>query len=348
MELYNQAGNITAIYDNRKDIRALCPDASDALAKAINTLDTHISRAEKEYEYSANNGISILTIGDTAYPTRLLNCNDAPSVLYHLGNTDLNSRHIISMVGTRQCSEYGKDVCRTFISELKSLIPDAIIVSGLAYGIDIHCHRNALDNGLDTVAVLAHGLDRIYPSTHRSAAAQIIHQGGLLTEYMSGTTPERQNFLARNRIVAALSDATIVVESNAHGGSLVTATIANKYNREVFAIPGNIYSATSEGCNNLISDNMACLLTSAQAFTNFMGWEASTQPEAVQRELFIELTPEETAVLSTLTATDGKHISAIINDTHMPYNKVSSTLVGLELKGMVKSLGGSLYRKFNE
>lgn len=235
-----------------------------------------IEKAEQEIEFMNSHHIRPLIYGQEGYPKRLIDCPDAPTLLFCLGNADLNSKHIVSIVGTRSCTQYGRDMVESFVSELKIAIPDVIIVSGLALGIDVTSHKSALENGASTIGVVAHGLDRIYPPTHRNIAAQMIaNGGGLLTEYTSGTTPERGNFLARNRIIAGLADATIVAESRDKGGSLVTASIALDYNREVFAFPGRSKDDRSKGCNRLIRLNRAGLITCAQDFLEAMNWDST-------------------------------------------------------------------------
>ena len=211
--LMEELGSATAVFDHCRHIRDFYPDASDKLAAALQEMEAQVPRAEEELEFSQKHHIKCLCYHDTDYPSRLRECDDAPLLLYYKGNADLNRTHVINMVGTRHCTEYGKDICRRFVDELATLCPDVLVVSGLAYGIDIHSHRAALDNGLDTVGVLAHGLDQIYPRLHRDTAIQMTSQGGLLTEFMSRTNADKVNFVRRNRIVAGMADATIVVES---------------------------------------------------------------------------------------------------------------------------------------
>ena len=252
-------------------------------------------RAEQEMEFVEKNRLSCLTLKDEAYPSRLRECEDAPIVLFFKGNTDFNRLHVIDMVGTRRATDYGKQFCADFLRDLAVLCPDVLVVSGLAYGIDIHAHQAALANHLPTVAVLAHGLDRIYPYVHRKTAIDMLAQGGLLTEFLTGTNPDKHNFVSRNRIVAGMSDATIVVESAAKGGSLITAELAEGYHRDCFAVPGRVTDESSIGCNRLIRDNKAALIQSAEEFVQIMGWAVAEQPartEGIQRNLFPELTEE--------------------------------------------------------
>ena len=315
---------------------------------AFADVDVALKEAEQEMEFVEKKNLKVFTLMDEDYPGRLRECEDAPLVLFYCGSADLNSPHIINMVGTRKCSEYGKEICKNFIADLKRMAPDIVIVSGLAYGIDICAHRAALDNGMATVGVLAHGLDTIYPTMHRQTAGEMVHQGGgLLTEYTTHTEPEKLNFVRRNRIVAGLSDACIVVESAKKGGSLITAELAMDYNREVFAFPGRVYDEHSIGCNNLIKQHQATLLTDAKDFLETMGWMTADvkKPEAIQQELFPDLTDEEKALLNTLKDVDEKHINQIAIDTNIPYSRASMILFDLEMKGLVKALGGARYKR---
>ena len=276
--LLQAAGNATVLFEHRKELPDILPDMPARLVQAFDHPEI-LRRCEAELSFAEKNRIACLTEEDEAYPSRLRECSDAPLVLFYQGTADLNRRHIISMVGTRNATDYGKDLCLRFIRDLKESLPDAIIVSGLAYGIDIHAHRAALQCGLDTIGVLAHGLDRIYPFVHRNTASEMTSHGGLLTEFMSGTNPDRQNFVKRNRIVAGISDATVVVESAKKGGSLITAEIAEGYHRDCFAFPGRIGDAFSEGCNHLISANRAVLLQSADELVKAMNWDCPKEIE---------------------------------------------------------------------
>ena len=273
LQLYRKLGSATNIMEHRHDIRAVLPDATPRLIKALKDISDAMRRAEKELEFDESHRIKPLVFNDDDYPQRLRECEDAPLVVYYRGTADLNKQRIISVVGTRHCTVYGQEIISKFISQLKELCPDVLVVSGLAYGVDIQAHRNALKNGFETVGVLAHGLDYLYPTAHRDTATEMLKQGGLLTEFMTSTNADKINFVRRNRIIAGTADATIVVESAAHGGGLITADIANSYGREVFAFPGNIGMPYSEGCNNLIRDNKAALITSAEDFVKTMGWE---------------------------------------------------------------------------
>lgn len=345
--LYEAFGSATCIYENRNDLLSQVPEASPRMVKALLSWDEALKRAESELDFIHNKKVRVLCMNDADYPQRLRECDDAPIVLYYCGSADLNRAKVVSMVGTRKCTEYGKDLCRTFVADLKRLYPDILIVSGLAYGIDVHSHREALANGMDTVGVLAHGLDRVYPAVHRQTAVEMVSHGGLLTEYMSGTNPDRYNFLSRNRIVAGMSDACIVVESATKGGSLVTANLAQAYNREVLAFPGRSFDENSSGCNKLIRDNKAALIQGAEDFLAAMCWPNPLEEKArksPQQELFVDLTEEERLVVDCLRNADDKPIGMIVNETGLSYSRVSVVMFELEIKNIVKVLGGARYR----
>ncbi|MBO4397027.1 MAG: DNA-processing protein DprA [Bacteroidaceae bacterium] len=345
--LYDQADSVTEIWNHRNNIKEILPDASERLINALQNMDECVKRAEKEMEFISNNNIKTMCIGDADYPSRLIECDDAPLVLFQCGNADLNVKHVINVVGTRKCTQYGKEICQSLISGLKQKCPDILVVSGLAYGIDIHAHRAALKNGMTTVGVLAHGLDRIYPAVHRKTAAEMVNNGGLLTEYLSETNPDRINFIRRNRIVAGISDATIVVESANKGGSLITAELAADYNRDVFAYPGRAFDEYSAGCNRLISEQKASLIQSEDDLLRLMGWEDIQQndkPKATQQELFINLNDEQQRIVTALKDSDGKQINQIIVETGLNYMQVSSQLYELECMGVIALLGGARYK----
>lgn len=347
--LLDSLGSASEVFAHRKDIVGVIPDASKRLVAAFDHTDEALRLAEEEMKFVEQKRLRVLTLNDVDYPQRLRECEDAPLVLYYCGSANLNSQRVISIVGTRKCSEYGREVCNNFIADLKRYYPDTLIVSGLAYGIDVCAHRAALDNGMSTIGVLAHGLDTIYPSMHRQIAADMVHrQGGLLTEYGVHTTPEKGNFVRRNRIVAGMCDACIVVESSERGGSLITAELAMEYNRDVFAFPGRVYDEYSRGCNNLIRRQQATLLTCAADLLDAMGWDnplkKDSKRKVVQQELFPDLTDEERALVNTLKDVDDKHINQIAIDANIPYSRASMILFDLEMKGIVKALGGARYR----
>lgn len=348
LQLYRKLGSATNIMEHRHDIRAVLPDATPRLIKALKDISDAMRRAEKELEFDESHRIKPLVFNDDDYPQRLRECEDAPLVVYYRGTADLNKQRIISVVGTRHCTVYGQEIISKFISQLKELCPDVLVVSGLAYGVDIQAHRNALKNGFETVGVLAHGLDYIYPTAHRDTATEMLKQGGLLTEFMTSTNADKINFVRRNRIIAGTADATIVVESAAHGGGLITADIANSYGREVFAFPGNIGMPYSEGCNNLIRDNKAALITSAEDFVKTMGWEQDAKlkkarEKGIERQMFPELTDDETRIVNTLQHTNDLQANIISVKCGLPISTVASTLFNLELKGIVRLYAGGVY-----
>lgn len=347
--LIDELGTATAIYENRKSLKELLPAASQKTLDALASIDNHLKRAEEELQFCKEGKIQCLGINDNNYPQRLKDCNDAPILLYYRGSANLNTQHIVSMVGTRQITAYGKDLCRTFVRDLKRLCPDTLVVSGLAYGVDIHCHKAALEEGLDTVGVLAHGMDQIYPRMHRDTAKQMLTQGGLLTEYLSRTPIDKRNFVQRNRIVAGVADAIIVVESATKGGSLITADIALSYNRQVWAYPGRITDTYSAGCNKLITSNKASLLLDAEDFCLSMGWTNDIRhrkklSDGIQQELFSDFSAEERRIVEALAKADSKQINVLSVETNIPIGQLSSLLFSLEMKGAVQMLVGGKYK----
>ena len=343
-QLLEMAGSAAELYEHRKELRDVVPDASERLASIVAQLANYMPRAEEEMAFAEKSHIRIVSSTDANYPVRLCECQDAPILLYYRGTADMNSRHILSIVGTRKATDYGRGFCQRFLTDLAHLCPDTIVVSGLAYGIDIQAHRQSLQNHLQTIGVLAHGLDQIYPRIHRQTAIDMLHQGGLLTEFMSRSTPEKINFVSRNRIVAGMTDATLVVESAPKGGSLITARIANEYGRDVFAVPGRIGDAVSAGCNQLIRDNRAELLQSAEEFVEVMGWATiQKKKQPVQRELFPELSPDEMAVFQALKDSDGKHLNQLTVETNIPIGQLSSLLFDMEMRGLIRQMVGGTF-----
>ncbi len=338
LQLYRHYGSAAAVAEARQELEP-------KWQKAFDGWDEALRRADAELSLCGQRGISAWPLADTDYPARLRECADPPLVVYGLGTANLNRTHVIAVVGTRHISEYGKDICQKFCTELAQLVPDCLIVSGLAYGVDIHTHRACLATGLETVGVLAHGLDRIYPASHRDTAKAMATCGGLLTEYTTGTNPDKGNFVRRNRIVAGLCDATVVVESAAHGGALITARLAQDYDREVFAFPGRVGDRYSEGCNALIRDNRAALITSAADLANALGWQAAERRcEPVQRELFPELDALQQRICDCLKKQEDIGLNRLAMALDEPVQRLSSSLFDLEMMGMVRLLPGGRYR----
>ena len=348
LELYKAVGRAQRIYEYRNNIKDIINDCSPRLIEALKDWDEPMKRTEYELQYMQEHGIRALTLNSDDYPQRLKECPDAPIVLFYKGNTDLNQAKIINIVGTRQCTQYGQDLIRRFISDLRQYCSEVLIVSGLAYGVDICAHRNALENGYPTVGVLAHGLDQIYPYRHRETAEQMLSHGGLLTEFMTQTNADKPNFVRRNRIVAGISDACIVIESAAKGGGLITAEIAQSYNRAVFAFPGSVGMTYSEGCNNLIRDNIAGLISSAKDFVNAMAWKEEllrqqNYADGIERNLFPDLSPEEMKIVNLLKQTNDLQLNIISVKCSLPISQLTALLFQMEMKGVIKPLAGGMY-----
>lgn len=342
-EYFGSASEVFAA--NRKDIEAIPNINTPAVASIVDYRDKALARADKELNFIDEHHISTYFYQDEGYPYRLRECPDAPILLYGKGNLNLNNGRFLSIVGTRVPTERGKDTCRRMVLDMAAALKDLTIVSGLAYGIDITAHRAAIEAGLPTIIIPGHGLDRIYPAVHRNTAVAALQNGGILTEYMQGTQPDRQNFVARNRIIAGLSDATLVVESKEKGGSLLTAEMANSYDRDVFAVPGRIEDACSKGCNALIKKDKAMLVESGEDILQAMQWDVNKAPKAVQTKMFLDLSDEENALLKILHENaEGIHINLLVMETKMMYSNVSALLVQMEFKGIVKAMPGGIYR----
>ena len=348
LELYRAVGSAQLLFEHRNEIGDIVKDASPRLKEALKDWDGAMKRAEFEQKFMQEHQIRALTLLDDDYPQRLCECPDAPIVLYYRGNADLNRPKVINVVGTRQCTQYGKDLIHRLISDLRQMCPQVLVVSGLAYGVDICAHKEALDCGYETVGVLAHGLDQIYPYRHRDIAVKMLGHGGLLTEFMSQTNADKPNFVRRNRIVAGMSDACIVVESAAHGGGLITAEIAQSYGRDVFAFPGAVGMTYSEGCNHLIRDSRAGLITSAEDFVKAMSWQdealrKQARAEGIERNLFEDLSPEESRIVTLLQQTNDLQLNILSVKTGIPMGQLTALLFQLEMKGIIKPLAGGMY-----
>lgn len=302
------------------------------------------TRAEKEIRFIEKNEIDVVFYTDKDFPRRLKTCVDAPVLLYTKGNLDLNEHRVVSIVGTRNATNYGKQVCDELIHEFSARNYKVLIVSGLAYGIDIQAHKSALKYNLPTAGVIAHGLDKIYPSLHTETAKKMQENGGLVSDFPSGTKIDPSNFIRRNRIIAGLADATIVVESASKGGALITAEIASSYNRDVFAFPGRAGDVYSKGCNQLIRNSGANLIEGIDDLEFFMGWEKSSKNKVVQSSLFVELTPEEEKIVKLLRENEELFIDQISSELTLPVSRVSALLLNMEFKNILVALPGKMYR----
>lgn len=336
-------GSVEGIFREKEKNLLKIPGIGEINAQRIVNQDV-MDQAKKEVDFIHKNQIRPYFYLDENYPTRLKNCSDAPIILYFKGNANLNESRVISIVGTRNATNYGREVCDELIRNFAEKNYPILVVSGLAYGIDVQAHKSCLKYNVPTVGVLAHGLDTVYPSLHASIAAKMLENGGLLSDFPSETRIDRQNFLRRNRIIAGLADATIIVESAEKGGALVTADIANSYNRDVFAFPGRSTDVYSRGCNKLIKLNEAVLIESQGDIEKAMNWDLkANQGKAVQTSLFVELTSEEQKLVDLLKGGD-RFIDEMTIETKLPMSKVSALLLGLEFSGLVSSLPGKMYR----
>ncbi len=343
-KLIAYTGSPGAVFKEKKAHLEKIPGIGRYLANQIIKNDT-LKKAEEEINFIQKYEINALAYLDEKYPHRLKNCEDAPLLFYYKGNIDFNSQKVISIIGTRQATDEGKTNCESLIKELKLAGHNPVIVSGLAYGIDITAHRAALKNGLLTVAVLGHGLQMIYPSVHKKYARDIVNFGALVTEFNHNANFDRKNFVKRNRIIAGISDATIVVESGEKGGALITADIANSYNRDVFAFPGRVNDKYSVGCNRLIKTNRAALIESAKDIEYILGWERKkTEQQTVnQRKLFVDFSKDEQKVLQLIQENEQVNIDVLCSLANLPMSKVSSILLNLEFSGAIVSLPGKMY-----
>jgi DNA processing protein len=299
-------------------------------------------QAEAEMKFIEQEGIKASYFMDADYPEKLKHCIDGPVLLFSSGNINLEGRKIVSIVGTRQITSYGTDFCKKLIEDLAPLNP--VIISGFAYGVDITAHQAALDNNLQTIGVLAHGLNQIYPKVHKKYMAKMEENGGFMTEFWSTSNPDRENFLKRNRIIAGMAEATVVIESADKGGSLATANLANDYNRDVFAVPGRVTDKYSQGCNNLIKSQRANLLTSAADLIYMLNWELEEKKhKPVQKQLFVSLEGDEQKVYDYLQKNGKELMDVIALECELPVYKISSLLLNMELKGVIRPLPGKLF-----
>jgi DNA processing protein len=342
-QLVNYSGSAEKVFQTPKGKLLRIPGVGEVTADAIKKGKT-FAAAEKELKKAEKENVQLIFFNDKNYPTRLKQVNDAPSLIYTKGNIDFENPKTIGIVGTRKATQYGRERVEELIKDLIDHQP--LIVSGLAYGIDIHAHKHAVKNNLPTIGVMGSGMDNIYPASHKEIARHMMENGGLVTEHRFGTKPDAHNFPARNRIVAALSDAVIIVEAAEKGGALITAEIANSYNKDVFAFPGNIGQSHSEGCNNLIKSNRAHLITGIKDLEYITGWalgKAPVKKETVSLESF---EPVEQIVLKTLLENPKKQlmIDELSWKANVPISQLASILLSLEFKGAVSSHPGKIYK----
>ncbi|PCH70365.1 MAG: DNA-protecting protein DprA [Bacteroidales bacterium] len=336
-------GSVEGLFKEKKQNLLKIPGIGKSFIDKLDR-ESSIQLAEEELKFISDNHIKVSFYLEKDYPQRLLNCADSPCTLYYKGNTNFNATRTISIVGTRNASDYGRDICNKLIQDLSEKDIKPLVISGLAYGIDICAHKAALRNQLQTVAAIGHGLHMMYPSQHKRYAEEIVNQGALISEFTSKSKFDPKNFVRRNRIIAGMADATIVIESASKGGSLVTADIANSYNRDVFAFPGRISDKSSTGCNKLIKTNQAHLIESVSDLEYILGWENEIgKPKVIQAKLFVELSPEEELLVQVLKEAGNMPIDSICFKTSFPMSKVSSLLLKLEFEGVIKSLPGKIY-----
>ena len=339
-KLIVNVGNVEQVFKEKSAILSKINGIGSHVLKHL--FDTkNIQLAEKELKYIKENKIAYSYFLDDDYPKNLNNCIDSPILFFKDGNLDFSNDKIISIVGTRNVSSYGRNFCNQLIKELSEYNP--IIVSGFAYGVDICAHKAAVENQLQTIAVLAHGFEEIYPKVHKKYINAINEKGGFLTEFWSEEKPLRENFLKRNRIVAGISKTTIIIESAEKGGSLVTADIANSYNRDVFAVPGGTTDLYSRGCNNLIKNNKAHLLNSASDIIKMLNWDIQEKPKSIQKQLFVELNENEQKIYDLLHEKGQQFLDVIALECNIPIFQMSSILLQMELKGVLKPLPGKMF-----
>lgn len=342
-KLVSYTGSVEALFNESYRALIRIPGIGDTLAGCIAN-KAYLPVAEAEAEYIEKHKIRVFFYLDEDYPFRLRQCDDAPVTFYFSGNADLNGSHILSVVGTRNATQRGREVCQKIIADLAVSFPSLVIVSGLAYGIDITAHKAAIANEVPTIGVLGHGLKTIYPSVHSNVAKSMVLKGGLLTDFPSGEPPDKNNFIKRNRIIAGLSDATLIVESGIKGGALITADIASSYNREIMAIPGRTDDEWSAGCNALIKCSKAALVENAADIEYLLGWAPAKLADPVQKVLFSEMTENEKKVFELLKINGEMTIDQIALSLSIPVYKLSTTLLQMELSGLIALCPGSIYR----
>lgn len=340
LDLTEHYGNAFSVFKHAT-VKELCqfPKINAASANKI-IKKTTLIRAEQEWDFAQKYDIQILSKEMPEYPKRLKNCYDAPFLLYHKGTANLNASKIVAIVGTRKPTEKGRIFCEQLVHDLASYNP--LIVSGLAYGIDITAHKKCLDLSLPNIGVVAHGLDRIYPQKHKKTAQMMVENGGILTEFLSETEPMPRHFPMRNRIIAGMADAVVVVETATRGGSMITAHIANEYNKDVFAVPGRLEDKLSQGCNHLIKTHRAALLESADDIAYILRWEK--QKAGNQKQIFTQLNEQEREIVDLLVGEEAVHLDSIINSTRISTSRMAALLLELEFKGLIRAIPGKSFR----
>lgn len=339
--LIDHFGNAESVFKASEKKLNTVENIGEVKAASIKAF-SNFEKAEEEIKFIEKYKIQPIFIKDEKYPKRLLNCYDAPIILYYRGNADLNHEKIISIIGTRSNTDYGKQITEKLIADLAE--ENVMIISGLAFGIDAIAHKAALQNNLPTIGVLAHGLDTIYPHQHKSMAKDMLQCGGLLTEFMQETKPDKHNFPKRNRIVAGMADATIVVETAVKGGSMITAELAHNYNRDVFAFPGKITDSKSAGSNYLIKHKHATLLTDAAQLLEKMGWKKGKAKAKVQQELFVDLTQDEKIIVGILKNKESVHVDELFIKSGLSSSAIAASMLNLELQNIILSLPGKMYK----
>ena len=339
-KLISHCGSAAAVFQTKPAHLAAIDGVGSVLLKKIKDKSA-FERVTQELRFISENNINVSYFLDDNYPNRLKQCIDGPVLLFSAGNINLEDKKIISLVGTRQITSYGTEFCKKFMEEIAPLNP--IIVSGFAYGVDILVHQLAMEHGLQTIGVLAHGLNQIYPKPHKKYCAKIESNGGFFSEFWSTSHPDKENFVRRNRIVAGISEATLVIESADRGGSLITANMANDYNRDVFAVPGRTTDKYSQGCNNLIKSQKANVLTSAADLIYILNWDLQKQVKSVQKQLFVTLEPDEQKVYDYLQKNGKTLLDIIALHCDFPIYKISGLLLNMELKGVLRPLPGKLF-----
>lgn len=340
-QLIEHFGDAESVFKAKKKELGSLEGFGEFRAKLIKDF-ADFAEAEDEITFCEKHHIQPLFLTDKDYPQRLLNCYDSPTLLYYRGNANLNASKVISIIGTRNNTDYGKQITEQFVKDMQT--QNMLIISGLAFGIDGIAHKTAIQQQIPTVGILAHGLDTIYPSQHKSLAKEMLLNGGILTEFRRNTKPDKHNFPKRNRIAAGMSDATIVMETASKGGSMITAELAFNYNRDVFAVPGKITDIKSSGCLQLIQQNKAILFTDAEEFLNTMGWQQKKLSPKKQRELFIELSDDEKIIFEILKEKEPIAIDELYLKSSLSSSSVAAAILNLELQNVILSLPGKMYR----